>query len=291
MTYQIAHARPLPEEIVRIGRNRLGRAIAAVDAALGANGDPTRSAELAAAIFVMRRRCKQVRALVALVDTGQAEMLAVQRHVRAAARAGACIRDTEAMVAARGRVEALVGPIEIEIPLVSPGDQREALERARRRLVKADRHMPDWVVGNEFETLLPGLRQTYRQGRQLLTQLAALPTGGIAQVELAHDWRREVKVLRYQLRLLAELAPSYLAPILEDLNRINVLLGADHDLWLVSQHLVDGGQIKIMDRHHASLQSESITAGAFVYAESPRAFTKRIGRYATAARFALLDEG
>ncbi|MCU1356915.1 MAG: domain containing protein [Acidimicrobiales bacterium] len=83
-----------------------------------------------------------------------------------------------------------------------------------------------------WDAIGPGLHRQYRLGRAALGALPDEPT-----VEELHEWRKRVKDLGYQTRLLRNLWPDVLKPVQRAAEELADLLGADHDLGLLLARL------------------------------------------------------
>ena len=108
-----------------------------------------------------------------------------------------------------------------------------------------------------------------------------------------HEWRKSVKNLWYQTRLLEPAAPSTLAPMIGSLDHLGEALGDDHDLAVLVERLAAdphryGGAlhalkaIEIARAEQAVLREPAFRLGATIYAEKPKAFVARIESYWTA---------
>ena len=102
-----------------------------------------------------------------------------------------------------------------------------------------------------------------------------------------HAWRKEVKQLWYQLRLLQPLNRVVLEKIATDAKTLGQLLGCDHDYAFLLERF-DGKQPepelkkeradleKLIRKRARRLQRNAIELGRHFYAEPPKAFAKRI---------------
>jgi CHAD domain-containing protein len=101
--------------------------------------------------------------------------------------------------------------------------------------------------------------------------------------ENLHEWRKRVKDLWYQQKLLQRVWPDVMKALAGEAKALSKLLGSDHDLAVLAGELAPGDPLLplIADRR-AQLQSEAFALGSRVYAESPKAFRKRVRRYARA---------
>jgi CHAD domain-containing protein len=121
-----------------------------------------------------------------------------------------------------------------------------------------------WPLGAiSSETLVDAATTTYRRGRKA----AAKP----ATTENLHEWRKRVKDLWYQARLLG------IKRLGKDAKALSKLLGSDHDLAVLGAQLAadDPLQPLIADRR-AELQKEARMLGERVYEDPPKAFSKRV---------------
>lgn len=106
-------------------------------------------------------------------------------------------------------------------------------------------------------------------------------------MEDLHAWRKRVKDLWYHQRLLAPIGGPAVRGQAKDAHRLSDLLGDDHDLAMLGQELtrgempvpVDlGAVVKLIDHRRSELQREAIAIGERVYADSPKAFRRRMRR-------------
>lgn len=140
----------------------------------------------------------------------------------------------------------------------------------------------------EWPAIEAGVRRSYERGQRALRRARSEPT-----TENLHDWRKRAKDLWYHLRLLEAAAPLTLGGQIEEAHALTDLLGDDHDLAVLHGTLtaiapdvaVDVGPVLALVEHRrARLQGQAWAAGQRVYAESAKAFTRRLRRYWTAAR-------
>jgi len=141
---------------------------------------------------------------------------------------------------------------------------------------------PDW------EAVDQGLRRSYGRGRKTLGRARRSRS-----LEDLHAWRKRVKDLWYHERLLAPAAGPAVRSHAKDAHRLADLLGDDHDLGVLRDALtrdltpvpVDvDAVVAVLDHRRAELQDEAIRLGQRVYAESPKAFRRRMRRSWNAGR-------
>lgn len=158
-------------------------------------------------------------------------------------------------------------------------DVAEDLRNGRDRLP----HLP--LETEDFSILRQGLRRVYRRGRRAMKDSKADPT-----VENLHEWRKRVKYLRYQMRILNPLEPVIVKALANDLDTLSDLLGLDHDLaelGVIVQtmpHLSTSDEelqalSSLINLHRHELQASAFELGARLYVESPRVFVDRLGGY------------
>lgn len=128
-----------------------------------------------------------------------------------------------------------------------------------------------------------GLLRGYRRGRKASKRARSKPT-----VENLHDWRKRAKDLWYHLRLMESIAPHAMRGHAQDAHLLSSLLGDDHDLAVLRGSLAGkAGQVPVdtdavigaIDHRREQLQSDAFFVGDRLYAESPKAFLRRMHRY------------
>ncbi|MCP5024933.1 MAG: CHAD domain-containing protein [Actinomycetia bacterium] len=166
---------------------------------------------------------------------------------------------------------------------IQRGDVR--IHRAHALLGKARRRVLRWEIDGGFEALAGGLETTYRRGRRGLRRARNENSD-----DSVHQWRKAVKHLWYEVRLLEESAPSVLSPLVGRLDELAESLGNDHDLAVLIERVVadpdrfgtGGGvkrTVKLARRRQQDLRAHSFRLGATIYAESPGAFNRRMAAY------------
>ncbi|MFB3786378.1 MAG: CHAD domain-containing protein [bacterium] len=159
------------------------------------------------------------------------------------------------------------------------------LESLASRIRAAQDRISEWpAAGEGYTAISTGVRDVYRQGRGELWKVRHEPT-----VEHLHEFRKQVKYLWYQMRLLRNAWPSALDELSNSLHTLSILLGDDHDLaelgcflmrqteWLTppdSRFLQD-----LIISLRAELQAEAVSLARRIYAEKPLSFTRRILAY------------
>lgn len=146
-------------------------------------------------------------------------------------------------------------------------------------------HIDNWHVDDkDWDILGRGLGRTYRKGR------TALATAQTRATDDLHEWRKQVKYLRYQLHLLEPLWPGVIGELADQAHKLSDYLGDDHDLAVLEQRIrqdastspkdaVKDDLLASLARSRTQLQDKSLILGARLYEERPRDMRHRFGEY------------
>jgi len=126
----------------------------------------------------------------------------------------------------------------------------------------------------------------YRRGQRALDKTIDGP-----EPETFHAWRKRVKDVWYQLRILQPLNRTVLEEMAQDVEVLGELLGTDHDLNFLRSRLETESGDKALDDEQARLQTlmdkrckgvrrDALELGRRFYAEPSEAFAKRISIFA-----------
>jgi len=151
---------------------------------------------------------------------------------------------------------------------------RQALER-----------VVNWPeVPNRWLAVGQGLQDTYRRASAAYQEAAANTT-----VETLHEWRKQVKYLRYQLEILRPLWPERLDELASEADKMGDLLGDDHDLAVLRQMLMDPDHFEddadgemllaLIDRRRDEVEQEAMLLGERFFQDRPREFARRLKGY------------
>jgi CHAD domain-containing protein len=150
-----------------------------------------------------------------------------------------------------------------------------ALEQARTRAAELA------LQACDRGTLRAGATRAYARGRDALAAAQRDPS-----VEALHELRKRVKDLWYHQRLLRDAWKAPLKALVDESHRLSDLLGDDHDLAMLADRLaaapeaVDAETLRtLVAERRAELQREALQLGRLVYAEKPKAYGRRLGRY------------
>lgn len=295
MAYVIQPSDKVQPEIRRI-------AVECLDRALGKLvGLDDRSPEaIEEAIHDVRKRCKEVRALARLVRRSLgSDWRPFNALVRDASDELSSIRDAHAVAATLHDLRATShGEHDAELEIVHAAQTRIAktatqniragdarVERALELLTAARTSVDRWTVESGSEWLVAGIAASYRGSRRDLRRARSRSTD-----PRLHEWRKRIKTLWYQMRLLEAAAPSVLTPLVARLDDLAEALGDDHDLSVLIKRLESdpsrfGGK-KVVKRavrraraQQDDLRRRAFRLGASLLAEQVPAFVARINKY------------
>jgi CHAD domain-containing protein len=157
---------------------------------------------------------------------------------------------------------------------------RRLLHQTRPRIERlADRDPEKWqIIG-------PGLTQVYAKGRR------AFADARDKQAPVAfHEWRKEVKYLRYALERLDPLWSGVIGAVADQAHKLADYLGDEHDLTVLRDTALASRDsfrddatlptlLALIDRCQAALRERATYVGLRLYEEKPKAFAARFGQY------------
>jgi len=285
LAFRIRAGRPIRRELQRVVRQQLKQACGHLERRAGSH------------VHEARRCVKKVRAIVVLLRQVETPGLRKDaRRLRAVGRTLSAWRDSDVVLDALDRVSRAAG---VDVSQQTPSALRRDLTRARTQIVA--QVVEDRAVGRAADRLravrrsaaewdLPAIEPddlpqlvtvAYRRARQ-----AMRCADRMGRASDLHEWRKAVKTVWYALRLLEALAPSVRATI-EDLDRLDALLGEHHDLSVLKSTIAKAGPPGSADAERAlggaatalqdAVRRQAITLGRRVLAEKPRVFAHTLG--------------
>jgi CHAD domain-containing protein len=293
MAYRLSFADDVPSSVRLCAREQLAGAVERLERA---EEGPVK------AVHEARKHLKKTRALLRLVRPALGKQAYRQENdaLRDAGLALSGARDADVRVAtARALAEHAAGRL--------PADVFDALrdalaaEAAGPERVGADRfaaviealratepRVEAWPLDDaDWDTVLAAATRAYARGREAFALARATP-----EPELLHAWRKRTKDLWYHQRLLAPAWPDVLGAQAEAAHELSELLGDDHDLAVLDQRLADDaaplapavdaqrGELRALVAHRSGeLRADAARLGRRLYAESPKAFARRLARY------------
>lgn len=170
-------------------------------------------------------------------------------------------------------------------------DRNAAMRRAATSLRRARRRVKAWPDAGHRTSIAKGLKRVVSSGRSSFARAYDKPA-----VETFHEWRKHVKDMLYQLRILTPLWPAAMKASAEELKTLGNYLSEDHDLAILRKRAlkqredgrpreVDHVQtetetlVALIDQRRIELQVSARTLGARIYAEPPGVFTARVEAY------------
>ncbi len=161
-----------------------------------------------------------------------------------------------------------------------------AMSEAHEELVKLKSRIAKWPDVSADVSFKKGLRRIFKKGRTSLAEAYEAYT-----IDAFHEWRKHVKHLLYQSRMLRPIWPRYIKALLTDLKTIGQLLSEDHDLALFRKmisemdlaEVEEGKSIEklfhLIDNRRVEVEQEARYLGNRIYSEKPRAFADRMRTY------------
>ncbi|QGG94431.1 CHAD domain-containing protein [Actinomarinicola tropica] len=292
-TYELDPTRPLDEALRRVALGCLDEAIDRLDG-LGPTPEPE---DVATAVHEVRKRGKELRGLARLARPALGDTYApVNADARDAGRQLSDIRDAQVLLSTLDDlVDAASGKAARRLTVVR--DRQAAIAAAasaslhaddpriadaRERIVRARALVEAWPLPADPAPLRDGLERTYRDGRTAWRRLEKKDGSD----RRSHEWRKAVKRLWYQARLLAPADPDTAAPLVAQLDELSDLLGDDHDLAVLVESLDEAaGEVdddardaarRAARRRQRELRTAAIALGREVYGGSASSFVARL---------------
>jgi len=296
MAYRLSFADDVPSSVRECAREQLAGAAEQLERA---ERDPV------TAVHEARKHLKKTRALLRLVRPalGRQAYRAENDALRGTALLLSGARDADVLVAtaaqlaehAAGRLpgdlfDALRDALAAEAARGLDGEQgaTDPLPEAIEQLRAAELRVERWPLdGAGWDDVLAGASRAYVRGCAAFATAHAAP-----DPELLHAWRKRAKDLWYHQRLLAPAWPDVLGAQSEAAHGLSELLGDDHDLAVLAARLADDAaplvpavdaqrtELRALAAHRSEqLRTDAFRGGLRVYAESPKAFTRRLARY------------
>jgi len=288
MSYRFKSGEALAGGLQRIFREEIQSALKETRRSAGKRGE---------AVHEFRKHLKKLRAALRLVadEVGKARYKREDRCVREIAKVVSDLRDAhvrlQTVIQLREKFGAKAfGRVfqRIEDLLALEADSFSAAtagweKQVVRKLKALEKRLAKWRLQDiGWKQICGAVTHTYRRGRDLLAEALKKP-----KPENFHSWRREVKELWYQLRLLAPLNRVVLEEIARDARTLGELLGQQHDFIFLLSRLDQERGDKSMQRERVrlekiirkrcnKLQRDASELGRRFYAEAPKAFAKRI---------------
>jgi CHAD domain-containing protein len=163
-------------------------------------------------------------------------------------------------------------------------DPKAAIERLEGGLARIE----GWrLEGDSWGMIEGGLERAYRRGREAMRAAEKDPSE-----THFHRWRKRAKDLWYALQLVSGAWSETLDPFADQAHRVSNLLGDHHDLAVLRADLRERrfGEEETrlleaaIEARQTGLVGEAFQLGRRLYAERPKAFSRRLRRYREAWR-------
>ena len=103
----------------------------------------------------------------------------------------------------------------------------------------------DWPIsGDNFKIIRKNLQKIYEQGQRFMYAVFSE-----AIKENVHEWRKSVKDLWYSMRILNNLWPEIMSPLVILLGKLSDTLGDTNDMFLLKERII-ANQSKFKDDQH-----------------------------------------
>jgi len=290
MSYRLSDHETISDGIKRVVLEQIDQAFERLTSADGNQDD---------AIHDARVCMKKIRAVLRLVQSEIADVFRQENaFYRDASRRLSTMRDTAAMLETFDKLTARFADqlaadafAKLRRPLQqsSPArrlEKKKTMVAVAKTVSAARRRVEAWPIRrNLFSALRPGVKRVYKQGRQSFAKAFEQPS-----VENFHQWRKHVKCLWYQIRVLKPIWPMMMDRLADALKTLGEYLSDDHDLALLRQRVLEGVErsddrtdlealVALIDQRRGELQVEARRLGERVYVEKPQAFTGRLQVY------------
>lgn len=248
------------------------------------------------AVHDVRKKIKRLRALLRLVRSGIGETAyheatnamrssAVQLNAMRDARVrSASLKDLARW--SKGRIPRhALSKIQNALRQSRQAEEQKlgkTLDLAKQYLLEARLQSERLKVGpNNWKALGPGLKKIYSRGREAQALAKRRPSP-----ENFHEWRKRVKDLSSQLRLVCPTQPRKITARIDELDHLGSLLGDDHDLFMLGQFVGKDPMLprekraieQVIAERQKELRSGALELGASFYAKNPNRFCRQVGK-------------
>lgn len=132
-------------------------------------------------------------------------------------------------------------------------NQEHLLHNVEEQLKDAESYYTSWSFKHKgFKAVAPGLEKVYGSARNSMKHAYNKNNG-----QYYHEWRKQVKYLRYQLDAIKPIWPGMLSAWEEELHQITDMLGEEHDLAVLRDQLK---QMEWEEDMHPKTVLKTITA-------------------------------
>ncbi len=288
MGFRLKLREPLPEGLKRVLAEQ-------IDAALHLCQHPAK--QRGVTVHEVRKHLKKLRAAMRLA-IGQVGKNRHAREDRCARKIGRLVSDLrdaqvrlQTFIELRDQAAKALGPERFprteELLLLERESFSAAFDgwqsRAIPQLEHAKTRLMKWPLeGLTWKQICGAVGKIYKRGQRGLAKTINDP-----EAENFHAWRKRVKDIWYQLRILQPLNRVVLEQIAHDAEVLGELLGREHDLhFLLARLEKESGDETLADelaqlkrligKRCKRLQRDALELGRRFYAEPAKAFAKRV---------------
>jgi len=137
------------------------------------------------------------------------------------------------------------------------------------------------IKSKGWKAIAPGLKKIYGRGREAFEAAERE-----SSPENFHQWRKRVKDLGHQLRLLCPAHPRKFRARTNDLDKLGELLGDEHDLFMLKQFVANkfghapGTSVfrKLISARQEELRYTALKLGRRFYPKKPGRFARSMGQ-------------
>lgn len=162
-------------------------------------------------------------------------------------------------------------------------DQHQALDLVCEKLQGALQRFDDLALKDQgWEMIVAGIKRTYTNGQEMFKQACGLPS-----MTRLHEWRKQVRCLGFQLKLVRFHHPD-LQALFKDYSRLGSLLGSHHDLSMLEQMVLKNPStisvhslhlfLDLLEDSRSLVENEAVFLGHKLYNWSANDFEKKISR-------------
>jgi CHAD domain-containing protein len=250
----------------------------------------------AAAVHEARKSVKKARAVLDVMDNdGARGVSSGQKRLRRVNRTLSDLRDAAAMIdifdkLTRKRPPVLPGAVQARVKrhLEAHKDQvareveadswRDVGRQLRQVVGRARRWQPSHA---QFGALAPGLQESHRRGRKAVQRAMRSQ-----DADDFHEWRKQIKALRYVLRLIEDRGTAIRRDA-EALDRAQAVLGDEHNVVILCQYLSEVTSLwrnpddldrltKAAQRHQRTLRRRALRSASRIYRPGSKTYVRRV---------------
>jgi CHAD domain-containing protein len=289
MAFELHQRKHIEDELAKIVRRQLRNTTRALTTAA--------DSEFGSAVHESRKSVKKVRAVAALMQQAGAKLPRKDgKRLKSAARALSKIRDSAAIIETFDRVRRRYpkqlpehtygilrrGLVDARHRLETRAQRNGDVSDAVKRLTKTRKSAKKWTSPSlDLSDMIAVVADSYRRSRKAMKRARATRLSATL-----HGWRKELKILWYQLRLAKPLTAG-VAPFIADLKRLETELGDDHNLVVLAATLRGCRDLRSMRaavrhidrlaaRMRRPLRRRAFALGRRLHARKPKAFARWI---------------